>query len=191
LLNQFDVSDKLREKIAQLQQKGAYVLWIYAPSYVNNGITNVKNISKITGMNVSISSTSHGALDDFLSRISSPYFCIDEKGVNVVGRYEDGSVAIAQKDKTFYCASTFIPTKYLKQILDIVGIYRYSDENKVYVYPTQNALGVFNASDVDAIINVKENGVYVDKITDEKFVANNNKLVLSKRNMKAYLLIKE
>jgi len=50
---------------------------------------------------------------------------------------------------------------------------------------------VFNASDVDAIINVKENGVYVDKITDEKFVANNNKLVLSKRNMKAYLLIKE
>ena len=191
MLNQFDVSEKLRIKINDLQRKGAYVLWIYAPSYVNNGITSVNNVSGITGMNVSVSSTSHGSLDGFLSGISSPYFSVEDTNVNVVGRYEDGSVAIAQKDKTFYCASTFIPTKYLKQILDIVGVYRYSDENKVYVYPTQNALGVFNATDSDAVINVKENGEYVDKITDEKFVATNNKLVLPKCDMKAYLLVKE
>ncbi len=191
MLNQFDVSDKLREKITQLQQKGVYVLWIYAPSYANNGINNVNNISEITGIKVDISPCSHGALDNFISELKSPYFSIEDKDAEIIARYEDGSVAIAQKDRTFYCASTFIPTSYLKKILDMVGVYQYSDKNKVYVYPTQNALGVYNATDFDAVINVKENGEYVDKISDEKFVAIDNKLILPKRDIKAYLLIKE
>ncbi|MBO5224153.1 MAG: hypothetical protein J6C23_06560 [Clostridia bacterium] len=191
LLNQFDVSDKLREKIAQLQQKGVYVLWIFAPDYANNGKPSVQNVSEITGMNTVASTASHGALDGFTSGLSSPFFSIKDSNARTIATFEDSSVAIAQKDKTFYCASTFIPTLYLKQILDIVGVYRYSNENKVYTYPTQNALGVYNATDSDAVINVKENGVYVDKITDEKFVASKNILVLPKRDMKAYLLVKE
>jgi hypothetical protein len=191
MLNQFDVSEKLRIKINDLQRKGVYVLWIYAPSYATKGENNVKNVSEITGMNVAVSPTLHGALDGFLSGVSSPHFSVLEGEAKTIARYEDGSVAIEQKDRTFYCASTFIPTKYLKQILDIVGVYRYSEENKVYTYPTKNALGVYNATDFNAVINVKQNGVYVDKITDEKFVATDNKLVLPKRDMRAYLLVKE
>jgi hypothetical protein len=75
--------------------------------------------------------------------------------------------------------------------VDIVGIYRYSDENKVYTYPTQNALGVYNATNKNAVISTRENGVYLDKITGEKFVATNNKISLPIRDMKAYLLVKE
>jgi hypothetical protein len=189
-LNQFEVSDKLREKIARLQQKGAYVLWIYAPSYANNGITSHKNISNITGMNV-VSNSSSVGIDDFISGVVSPHFSIEDNSIKVISRFNNGSVAVAQKDKTFYCASTFIPTKDLKEIVDIVGIYRYSDENKVYTYPTQNALGVYNATNKNAEISTRENGVYLDKITGEKFVATNNKITLPIRDMKAYLLVKE
>lgn len=190
-LNQLEVGEKLRARIRELQQKGVYVLWIFAPDYANNGKPSVQNVSEITGMNTVASTASHGALDGFTSGLSSPFFSIKDSNARTIATFEDSSVAIAQSGKTFYCASTFIPTKYLKQILDIVGIYRYSNENKVYTYPTNNALGVYNATDSDAVINVKENGVYTDKITDEKFVSITNKLVLPERDMRAYLLVKE
>lgn len=195
LLNQFEIPESRIEKIRQLQQKGVYVLWIYAPSYVKDGKNSVDGIAKTVGMQIKESKQTNGALivngEAFENRVSAPYFSIESGEEKTYACFENGTKGVAKNGMNIYSAMPLVPTPTLRSIIDDIGIYTFSKTDKVYTYVNAGCIGVYNATETDAKIYVKQDGVYLDKISEEKFVAKDGIITLSFRDLRAYLLIKE
>ncbi len=127
--------------------------------------------------------------------LAAPYFGIENEGIEPLAFFEDGTVAAALKDngsfKTVYVATCNLPSDLLRDILKIAEVFVYSECSKVYTYTNSKVLGVYNATDGDAVINVKQDGVYRDLLNGITLQSRENKLTVPKAEINAYLLIKE
>lgn len=199
-LNQYDLTDATMEYINnKARVSGKTILWIYAPGYANQGILSEKRLSEIVGMNVTANDVSPGGMVykeqcvDY--HLAPPYFSVLDNGANNLSYFEDKSVAVAWKEmngyKSVYVATCNLPAELLRDIVKVAGVFVYSDVNKVYVYPNSNFIGVYNGTDQDANIHVPQNGVYRDLICGDLYKTENNLLKLSKRDIKAFLLVRE
>ncbi|MBR3714892.1 MAG: hypothetical protein IKM18_03190 [Clostridia bacterium] len=198
ILDSYDIPSERMQKIRELQEKGVSVLWIYAPDYARDGINDVSKISDAVQMRVSVSDTPYKGLvyngNTTPNKIAAPYFAIEESdSVNVYARYDDGKVAIASTNdkKNIYAAVPFIPSDILRDIARERGIYIYSDDPKVYTYVNADVISVYNASDGDAKIHVKEDGVYRNLIEGGSYESSDRVLRLPIKPIRAYMLVKE
>ena len=185
--NQYDITDENKRLIEEkCKRAGKTVIWLYAPDYAKD--KNVESIFKMTGIEVTECKTSHG--DD----IRPPYFKVSDKEAASVSCFEDDSV-IAYKDvggvKNVYVARPYISSADLRVILKLAGVFMYSENKNVYTYANSSILGIFNATENDAVINLEKDGVYEDLISGERFLCKNGKIVLPKKEINAYLLKKE
>lgn len=195
--NSYDIPEGRLKKIEEFRKAGVKVLFLYAPNYANNGNNSVKTVSEAVGMNVTESHQSHGNLiykgeplpEEKLMQ-EAPYFNIDDKHATPLAYYEDGSCGAAKRENSYYAAVPYVHSSMLRDIAKEAGIFLYSETAKVYTYVNKNAIGIYNATNDDAVINVPEDGKYKDKISDETFMAKGGKLTLKKRDMNAFLLIK-
>ena len=196
LLNQYDIPTERMNVIRTLQDNGVTVLWIYAPDYANSAENCVSRISDAVGMTVLKSEQTHGDIVHngtvTENTMASPYFSVTDENAIPYATYEDGSVAVAAtKDgKSIYAAVPFVPSSVLRDIIRNCGIFLYSDTPLVYTYVNADAIGVYNATEGEARIAVREDGVYKDMIEGGTYESKNGLLVLPQKPLKAYLLVK-
>ena len=198
ILDSYDIPRERMQKIRELQEKGVSVLWIYAPDYARDGINDVSKISDAVQMSVSTFDTPYKGLiyngSITPNKVASPYFAIDESdSVDVYARYDDGKAAVAStKDKkNIYAAVPFVPSDILRDLAREKGIYVYSDDPKVYTYVNSDVFSVYNATDSDTKIHVKEDGVYRDLIEGGSYKSRSGVLRLPIKPIRAYMLVKE
>ena len=194
-INQYDIPERRRAQIEEiLAQTGAKSLWLYAPSYATNGENNVNNCSQITGINIIESGSAHGDLvcdgGMYHYPTAAPHFSVEDPEAAPLAYFEDCSVAAAHKGSHIYVATPCLPSELLRSIAKLSDVFIYSDADKVYTYPNSSVIGVYNATDVTAEINVKEDGSYTDALTGECFTAVGGRIMLPPRGLRAYMLTK-
>ncbi len=197
ILNSYDIPKQRMERIRKLQSNGAVVFWLYAPDYAHDSKCDVANISSSVGMNVQLSSLPHGSLvysnDKLENKIAAPYFSISDSSARTIASFEDGEVAIAmsQDGKNVYAAVPFVTADIIGDIVDELGIFRYSKNNKLFTYVNRGSIGAYNSSDAEATLYVPEDGKYTDVLFGDEFYAKDGKLTLPVREINVFLLIKE
>ena len=198
-VNQYDVSKKTIALIEEkCRREGKTVLWLYAPNYATDGNLNVENISELTGITVMSGKNGHGGIvydeKQFNYPLDAPYFSVCDSEATPLALFEDGTVAVAQREiggfKSVYCATCNLPSGLLRDILIDSGIFVYSKNSLVYTYVNSYSIGVYNATGKDAEVYLKEDGVYRDLISGEEFKCENGILKLNNREINAFLLIK-
>ncbi len=196
LLNAYEIPTARRKKIRELQNDGAAILWMYAPDYAHDRKNSVRKISDAVGMNVAECDNSHGGLvyggTVTENKVAAPYFSIEDQNTISYAYFEDGTAAVAAtKDgSSIYAAVPFIPSQLLRDLVREKGIFVYSTNPYIYTYVNADAICVYNASAVDAVLFVPADGVYVDQITNETFTAECGILRLPLRELRAYLLMR-
>ena len=195
-LNQYDMTAETRAAVERIcKQKGKTVLWLYAPDYAANGENSLARISDITGITVSESKENPGKLiwnGSPASETAEPHFVVSDREANVKASFENGSAAVAEKDldgcRSIYAALYQLPSGLLRALLQESGVFQYSGNPKVYTYANRAFIGVYNATEEDAVVSVKKDGVYTDYISGETFLAVNGIIKLPQREIRAYLL---
>lgn len=194
-VNQYDIPEEIKAAVAEkCNRQGKTALWLYAPDYANGGKCDVANICRMTGIGVRQQETSHGALNygeasaDY--GLAQPYFCVEDKDAQPLAYFEDGTVAAAKKGSNIYVATCNLPSGLLRDILDAAGVFIYSYSQQVYTYTNSAMIGVYNASGADAQLHIPGQGEYQDLLTGEVFNCQAGKLILPKRDLNAYLLIR-
>ena len=199
-VNQYDMSDKTKTLIEEKCKKaGKTVLWLYAPDYANNGDLDVSNISKVSQINISVSNDDNGGLvynnAAYNYNLSAPYFYVDDTNSIPLANFENGNIAAAYKEvndyKSFYVATANLPSALLTDIARLAGVFVYSDNPKVYTYVNSNIIGVYNATENECLISLKEDCAYKDLIEGDTYLCKNGKLALPQKDINAYLLVKE
>jgi len=187
-VNQYDMTDETREIIAERFRKaGKTILWLYASGRC------------MTNVSYRESDTSHGGIvyDGNVTtyNVKAPYFSIDDADANILAYFEDGTPAAAYKDiggyKEVRVCTCNLPSSLLRDISKLAGVHEYSDRNNVYVYANSASIGVYNASEDDAEVRLKEDGEYLDLIGGERYLCKQGFLSLPKQEINAYLLIKD
>jgi len=195
-LNQYELTGETRARIEALcRKKGKTVLWLYAPDYAANGENSVRRISDVTGITTAETDHNPGRLvwkDIPTFSAAAPHFVIDDAEAEIVARFEDGSAAVAKKEKdgftSIYAALWRLPSDLLRSLLEASGIFLYSHDPLVYTYANAAFLGVYNATEEDAVLSVPEDGTYYDHIGQAEYTAENGKLTLPAREVRAFLL---
>lgn len=194
-VNQYDIPEQIKAAIGEkCVRQGKLALWLYAPDYAKDGKCHVENITRMTGIKVRQQETSHGALRYGETSVdyglAAPCFCVEDQEAQPLAYFEDGTVAAAKKGNNVYVATCNLPSELLRDILEAAGVFIYSHSKSVYTYANTAAIGVYNAGDSDAQIQVSEQGFYQDLLTGELFECQSGKLILPKRELNAYLLTK-
>ena len=84
-----------------------------------------------------------------------------------------------------------MPSELLRTIAKLANVFVYSENNKVYVYPNSQVIGVYNATENDIEIRLVKDGEYVDLIDNTKYTCKNGVLKLPHKDINAFLLKKE
>ncbi|MBQ2955615.1 MAG: hypothetical protein IJE08_04050 [Clostridia bacterium] len=197
-LNQYELTGKTRAQIDALcRKKGKTILWLYAPDYAANGENSVRRIAEATGISVSETAHDPGRLvwnGVPALRAAAPHFVIDDPDARLIARFEDGSAAVAEKTaggfRSIYASLWRLPSDLLRTLLEESGIFIYSRNPLVYTYANAAFLGVYNASEEDAVVSVPEDGTYFDHIGRSEYTARDGVLRLPMRDLRAYLLMR-
>lgn len=196
-VNQYDVKSETKRLIeTKCKQKGKTVVWLYAPDYANGGNPKVENISKITGIEVEKSRQSHKGLvygdKVYDYGLAAPYFSVCDSTATPLALFGDKAAAVASKDidgyKSIYAATCNIPSELLRAILEAAGVFIYSKKGEIYTYANTSFVGVYNATEEDAVINLPACGVYLDLISGQEFICEGGELALPKSDLRVYLL---
>ena len=195
-LNQYELTEESRARIDSVcRRQGKTVLWLYAPDYAANGENSVRRITETTGITVCETDRAPGRLmwnGDAALSASAPHFFIDDPAAKIVARFEDGRAAVAEKEvcgcRSIYAALWRLPSTLLRELAEQSGIFLYSRSPLIYAYANSAFLGVYNASEEEALLHVPADGEYFDQIGKEVFTARDGLLLLPKRELRAYLL---
>lgn len=199
-LNQYDISEAERAEIDEkCRRDGKTVLWLFAPDYAHGGRTDLAHLSACAHMQIAQTQTTHGALlydnAEHNYPLHAPYFSIEDPNATVLARFADGTAAVAETItdgvRNVYCATCNLPSALLREILYRAGVFVYSDDGHVYTYVNSGMIGVYNATEHDAVIHVPADGVYTDRLTGEKYAAENGTLTLAKRTLDDFILVHE
>lgn len=197
LLDAYDIPKPRLKKLRELQEAGVTVLWMYAPDYAGEGKNDVARITAVTGLEVDESDTCRGGLlcagEVTPCRVAAPHFSITDSSAVPYAYFENGDLAVAgtRDGRSVYAAVPFLPSAVLRELAKERGIFIYSNEPRVYTYVNAGAICVYNATDADATVYVPESGTYTDRITGERFDAEDGALTLPLRELRAYLLTRE
>lgn len=189
----YDIPLPQRLAIERLQRAGKTMLWLYAPDYATGGRLEPDAIGALTGIAVRQQDTSHGGLvwqGTVLPepKPAGPYFCA--VGGEVIARFEDGTTAVARRGSSLYAATVQLPAGLLRQLYREAGVRLYSETDQVYTYVNHAIIGVYNATEEAAELPVSAEGEWPDLLTGERFTAENGRLRLPPRPLRAYLFLR-
>lgn len=162
--NQFTASPSFRALAGKLRAGGKSMVWLYAPGFVDSA-ADPEAMSKLTGMALSRRAPG-SSLDVTLSNgVKIPAskdlagiisFAAIDPDMEVLGRYDDGSAAIAIKRSGG--ASVFVGTPFLSPegwapILKSLGFRPVSEDGDI-VYATNDWICVHGASEGDRTLKM-------------------------------------
>ena len=193
-VNQYDITEENKKLIENKCKKcGKTIIFLYAPDYAKE--QSAENIFNMTEIKVKESKKTHGAIlhkNTTKYDINPPYFSVNDENATPVAFFEDGDTAVAYKEingvKNVYVSTPNVPSSVLREILKLSDIFIYSENENVYTYPNSQVLGVFNATETDAVIHVQTDGIYEDLIGKECYESKNGEIILPKKDINAYML---
>ena len=130
-LNAIDPKNRefIKEKLAD-----KYKVFIGAAGYVYSDKLDTAGITDLTGIKVSefktdkVHTVNYAGQNFGFTDVVSPMFRVEDNDAQVLGEYTDGGVAIARKDKGFYCAVGNIPYEFVLDVNRAAGVHIYNDE---------------------------------------------------------------
>ncbi len=198
-LNAYDMSPETRRAVDEVcRRPGKTVLWLYAPDYAGNGENSAARITAVTGIGVREQDADPGNLmwnGQPVTKADAPHFAIDDPDCRVLAWFEDGSPAVAEKTvggcRNIYSALYWLPSVLLRTVLGESGVFLYNRDPLVYTYANRAFLGVYNATDADAVVAVPEDGVWRDLIGGASYRSENGTLTLPRKELRAFLLLRQ
>jgi hypothetical protein len=138
----------------QVQERGATVLWCYAPGFIAGGKADVANMRALTGLDlemvegpsapvVNVTDLTGPLTSGGLQSLSfgapyelRPLFAVRDPEAETLGVYRDtGQVALAARQvgrgRALFCGSHILPPDLLRNIARAAGVHIYSDSGDV------------------------------------------------------------
>lgn len=192
-LDAFEPNDDFRNFAESLKADGRTLLWLYAPDYVQNGISGIQqmtdiNVVKLIG-NEDTVNTHQGILT--YNHLPQPRFFIEDGDVLPLGIYNNTEkVAIGAKRfgayTSVYSAVGNLDGGTLREIARNAGVKIYSEDCPVYV--NSLFLGVYNLKDT---VIFCEDGTYTDVFTNKTYISENGKMNIPAGEFASKLLVKD
>jgi hypothetical protein len=175
-LNAFHLTDADRQAVRR-ECRGAMTVWHYGAGFLNQDASDA-NLSQVTGLTLQRGTPQPGRVTPEADLGQEPFgtetvldplwTVAEEPGVEVLGRYADGSVAAAWRPatKTAYLGALHVPARLLRHLLTRAGTHTYSDSDDV-ILADREFLGVAATSPGRKAITLPEARKVVDALTGE------------------------
>ena len=133
--NAFRVDEDFRRTVEKLRARGAMLLWMLAPGYMDergNSLASMKSLTgfsfeKIGGPQVASATMTDGRRMGTHNVPVSPLFRVIDRDAEVLGRWVDGSVAVAAKGTDVFCGTFQTDRKFLQLLTQRAGVHVYSE----------------------------------------------------------------
>lgn len=186
-LDVFEIDEEQERWIQYLKADGKTLLWMYAPGFLTGGLEKMKCL---TDIKIEFLEEHVDGVDCSAELLSKPMFCVmDENAVGLV-RYDNGKYALAYKKLgdyiSVYSSVGNLRADLLRSIAKLAGVHIYSERNPIYV--NNNIVGVY--AQEDDILNMKQDGVYEEVFSGEKFKTVNQKLFVKADMLHSKLFLK-
>ncbi len=168
----------------QIQERGATVLWCYAPGFIKGEKADVGYMQALTGTNlqmvkgpatpvVNITNLQSPLTGAGLQALSfgapyelQPLFAVQDPAAETLGVYRDtGQVALAQKQvgrgRSLFCGSPILPPDLLRNIARLAGVHIYSDSGDV-LHANDSFVLLHTSAAGDKTIRLPRRGDVVD-----------------------------
>jgi hypothetical protein len=191
-LNAFHLTDADRAAIGR-ECAGALRVWLYGGGFLNED-ASAANMAEVVGLNLSsgrpqagrVTPNAKSALAEGVTQpfgtetVLDPVWTVEsESGVEVLGRYADGSVAAAYRPdgRSAYLGALHVPAGLLRNLLRQAEVHLYTDTNDV-VFADREFLGLTATS--AGAKNLRLPGVrrVVDALTGETVATSADRLSL-------------
>jgi hypothetical protein len=133
--NAFLVDEDFRRTVEGLRARGAILLWMLAPGYMDdrgNSLASMKSLTgfsfeKIKGPQLASATMSDGRRMGTHNVPVSPLFRVMDRDAEVLGRWADGSAAVAAKGTDVFCGTFQTDRKFLRLLTQRAGVHVYSE----------------------------------------------------------------
>ena len=201
-LNQFYADNKLRVFINEhLKKDGKAIIWSYGAGYFNENKKSIENIFDLTDIKVCEDfGNSYVKIDslhcDYYTEYcrESTLYIQDDKVQPLSFHNESGNISIAIKQLSDYTSvvSTIeqpIDAGILRRVIKNAGVHVYAKDAMTSVYVNKSTIGVYHKRKQDAIINVEENGTYIDLFSGTQYVTKNKEIFIPYNDKRCKLLL--
>lgn len=132
--NAFLVDDDFRRAVEKLRARGAVMLWMLAPGYMDergNSLAAMKSLTGFTFGKTGVPQLASAVMADGRRMGThnvpvSPLFRVADGDVEVLGRWADGSTAVAAKGTDVFCGTFQTDLPFLRMLAQRAGVHVYS-----------------------------------------------------------------
>ena len=173
------------------RKNGNVLLFIDAAGYITG------NMDAVIGMKVEKLETPYKETKSVYGDYSAgvcpePVFCVTDEDAEVMGTFPDGSVALAAKNNgdytDAYSSMGNVSAGVMRELARRAGEHLYSREG-MPVYVNDKLTGIYNHKETD--LYVREDGVYTDIFSGEKYTAENGVIKVPVSEYRAKLFMKD
>lgn len=172
-LNQFYMPQE-RLKVLERIPKDTVKIWCYCPGIISEKF-DIENVKKLTGIGVEPYKGDAGKIE--LPGILVPDECkndfpfvniIEENGIEVIKRYDDGKAMIAKKDNDILISCPIVSIEDAYAMLKMTKAHLYTDANFT-VCGDNRFIFVIAKNDSSTVLSLKEKKNLIDVDTNEKY----------------------
>jgi hypothetical protein len=198
-LNAFHLTDDDRDAIRR-ECSGALTVWLYGAGFLNEDASD-RNMADVVGMDLARGTPQPGRVMPEpttglpgafgTETVLDPLWTVTEgPGVQVLGRYADGSAAaaITADGRSAYIGALHVPARLLRNLLKRAGVHLYSDTDDV-ILADREFLGVAATSPGTKEISLPEARTVVDALTGETLAVRADSLELTMQLGETRLLL--
>lgn len=193
-LDAFALNEKTRALTEKLKHSGKTILWIYAPAYLNGGLTAMQELTdmgvrELIGDENTVE-THRGEL--VFDNLPYPRFFVEDADAIPLGVYANTEkVAIAMKRSGnftgIFSAVGNLNGATLRHIASLAGVHIYNRDG-VPVYANDHLIGVYALHEATLAV---PDGTYEDLFTHTLYTAENGELFLPETALASKLLMKK
>ncbi|MBE6358374.1 MAG: hypothetical protein E7057_03905 [Lentisphaerae bacterium] len=189
----------------KLKKNNSTIIWFWGSGFLDkNSTLSGKSIEQVTGFKVKqlkndkmprqihVGVSKHPFLKGIRNTIFGqremnnchpdiPVFSVDDPQAVVLGKFPDGSAALAVKKNAghtaVYCALHRLPPEFLRNIFMAAGVHIFVNNNFDYVYTDGNYLAVHSRNGGRKTVRLPEKAAQVYDVFREKVVAENSDVI--------------
>lgn len=186
------ISEEMREVIGQIRDK--MKVYIHLPDVASGEQLDFAAVERLCQIRLEPKGTCEKAVYNretfgFHTNVA-PLFQVKDEGAETLASYENGDVAAAIKGNQVYIAVSDIPSSLWHQLAMRAGVHIYTDKEIPLYADTRLIACQFPEKGTD-MLKVKEDGVYIELFTKEKYKSCNKELSFTHEAYQMMLFMKE
>lgn len=195
-LSSFKENEILEAFIELLKKKKKTMLFSFACSVTGKQF-NTSNMSRLLGFSISANPYPEDTVimenkECSCSRAMNCFMISDD--IEPLGYYKNsGACAVGYQTKDYtvaFCGLATIKEPVLRAIIHRTGIHTYTDNSDNLVYINSVGIGIYHRTEKDAVINVREDAVFLDVFENKEYRSENCLLYVAYDGVRAKLLVR-